>query len=136
MIKRSVHEWLELWGEWERCGRAYLAHLQPKSSMGIYMDTVLPTDKAPLPELNDEEAEWFCSIMTRFRRSRPRLFELLLWIHARQLSLREVASRLDVNRHRVGEMYERAIGWVESLTEAQYGLDEIQTKKRLQGGRH
>lgn len=136
MIKRSVHDWLELWGEWERCGRAYLAHLQPKSPMGICMDSLLPTNKMSPPEIDDDGALWFCGILTRLRRSRPKLFEVLLWVHVQQLSMREVASRLQLNRIRTGETYERAIGWLDAMIEAELAIAEIKSKKGLQGGCH
>jgi hypothetical protein len=136
MFKRNVNEWLVVWGEWERCGRAYLAHLQPKSSMAIWMDTVLPTERPPQPELDDDGAAWFCGLMSRLKRSRPRLYQLLHWIHVTQLSTREVSTRLNINRHRTDQLYERAVGWLDAMIEAEMGIAEINYKKSLQGGRH
>jgi hypothetical protein len=119
MVKRDVHEWLALWGEWERNGRAYLAHLQPKSPMGLYMDSVLPTQKGFAPSLDDEGAAWFCGLMSRLKQSHKLQYDVLYCVHVSLLSMREVSETMRINRHKVAGMYERALGWVDGNLDAQ-----------------
>lgn len=119
MVKRDVHEWLALWGEWERNGRAYLKHLQPVSPMGIFMDSVLPTEKGFAPSLDDEGALWFCRLMSRLKQTRRLHYDVLYCVHVRLLSMREVSEKLHINRHKSAGVYERAMGWVDGQLDAQ-----------------
>ena len=114
---KSVFDLLDAWGEWERCGSNVLRHLQTKSSMQAWMDSVLPARRAFAPGMSDDEALAFGRIMLQLKSARAASYEVLYMVHVDNASMRDVASRLNVSRDLAGKMYERAIGWLEGCFE-------------------
>lgn len=115
--QKSVFDLLEAWGEWERCGSNVLRHLQTKSSMQSWMDSVLPSQRGFAPGMSDDEALAFGQVMLKLKTLRRASFEVLYMVHVDRASMRDVASRLNVSRESAARIYERAIGWLEGCFE-------------------
>lgn len=114
---KNVIEMLDEWGEWERCGSAYLAHLQTKSPMGVWIDSVLPAQRAFAPSMNDEDALAFGKIMLELKKTRPAQYKILFLVHVWKLSMRDVAICLDISRGLADKEYARAVERVECYIE-------------------
>lgn len=114
--KRTVHEWLQLWGEWERAGANYLAHLSPPSNMEIVIrGNVQQVQHSFSPSLDDDEAMWFCKLMSKLKSVRPDAYNLFEMVDIWQMSMREVSRRLGVSFESAARLYENAIGIIEGM---------------------
>ena len=116
MIKGlSIQKRLELWGEWERHGRNYTAHLQPKSCLEHSGVLVLKDDRPPLPELSDDDAAWFCAIMANVKTCSPYNYRVLKLRYMNDFSIVRVKTFLKVGQDRCYELISIAEFYVEQL---------------------
>jgi hypothetical protein len=106
----SVIEMLDAWGEWERCGSNVLRHLQSKSSLGAWLDSVTTTHRGFAPSMSDDDALLFGRTMLVLKNSRPDLYRVLFMVHVDKESMRAVASRINMSWERAAKLYERGIG--------------------------
>lgn len=104
---------LDAWGEWERCGSNVLRHLQTKSSLGVWLDSVTTTHRSFGPSMSDDDALMFGRVMLVLKQSQPGQYRILFLVHVERCSMREVASKLNINRVLAAKVYERALGWVD-----------------------
>lgn len=111
--EKSVIELLDAWGEWERCGSNVLRHLQTKSSLGVWLDSVTTTHRAFAPSLSDDDALLFGRTMLAVKNSRPDLYRVLFMVHVERESMRTVSSRLNISWERAAKTYARAIGVID-----------------------
>jgi hypothetical protein len=117
--EKNVFEILDAWGEWERCGSNVLKHLQSKSSLGVWLDSVTTTRRSFAPSMSDDEALMFGRVMLALKTNRPGQYQVLFLVHVERCSMRDVASKLNINRVLAAKIYERAIGWVECCFDIQ-----------------
>jgi len=113
--KRCVTEWLELWGEWERCGSNYLKHLQPHSNMLAVDMVAVYEDTPPPPELNDDDARIICEQMAALKRKTPRHFRLLKQYYVLRLSTTRMAAFNKTTRDDLRLSLAKAEGYCEDF---------------------
>lgn len=114
---KSVIDMLDAWGEWERCGSNVLRHLQTKSSLGAWLDSVTTTHRGFGPSMSDDDALLFGQTMLALKNVRPGQYQVLFLVHVERCSMRDVSSKLNVSRVLAAKIYERAIGWLEGCFE-------------------
>lgn len=110
---KSVIDMLDAWGEWERCGSNVLRHLQTKSSLGAWLDSVTTTHRGFGPSMSDDDALLFGRTMLAVKNSRPDLYKILFMVHVERESMRTVSSRLNISWERAAKTYERALGVID-----------------------
>lgn len=117
--EKSVIDMLDAWGEWERCGSNVLRHLQTKSSLAAWLDSVTTTQRGFAPSLSDDDALLFGRTMLVLKQSRPSQYRILFLVHVELCSMRDVSSKLNINRVLAAKVYERAVGWIEGCFDFQ-----------------
>jgi hypothetical protein len=111
--EKSVIEMLDAWGEWERCGSNVLRHLQTKSSLGVWLDSVTTSQRGFAPSMSDDDALLFGRTMLLIKNSRPDLYRVLFMVHVERESMRAVSARLNISWERAAKTYERALGVID-----------------------
>lgn len=104
MKQRSIQEWLDLWGEWERVGSNYTKHLQPKSCMLSLDAVVVRLDFSPEPELADDEARFICGVMAHIKSSSPYNYRVLKLRYLSGLSMPRLKAFLKVGQDKCYEL--------------------------------
>lgn len=117
--EKSVIELLDAWGEWERCGSNVLRHLQTKSSLCLWIESVTTVQRGFAPSMSDDEALLFGRAMLALKHSRPGEYRILFLVHVERCSMRDVSSKLNINRVLAAKNYERGLGWLEGCFEFQ-----------------
>lgn len=117
--ENGVIELLDAWGEWERCGSNVLRHLQTKSSLGAWLDSVTTTQRGFAPSMSDDDALLFGRAMLALKQARPGEYRILFLVHVERCSMREVSGKLNINRVLAAKIYERGLGWLEGCFEFQ-----------------
>lgn len=115
MSKRGIVEILELWGEWERSGRNYTKHLQPKSGLLMIDVVVVREDEPPLPTLDDDEAALICRKMAIIKTQSPYNYRVLKMRYMNCLSIPRLTTYLKVGRPKCYEL----------LTLAEFYAEEV-----------
>ncbi len=111
--EKSVIDILNAWGEWERCGSNVLRHLQTKSSLAAWLDSVTTTQRGFAPSLSDDDALLFGRTMLILKNNRPDLYRILFMVHVSQDSMRSVSSKLNISWERAAKLYERGLGIID-----------------------
>ncbi len=111
--ENGVIELLDAWGEWERCGSNVLRHLQTKSSLGAWLDSVTTTQRGFAPSLSDDDALLFGRTMCAIKNNRPDLYRVLFMVHVERESMRTVSARLNISWERAAKIYERGLGVID-----------------------
>jgi hypothetical protein len=118
MQKRTVTQWLELWGEWERKGSKPW-NLGSKSSMLSIDAGYLKSSTWVRAMANDDEAWWLHSIMIEIKNKRLDYYEYLFDVHAERKTFvtigYEKTPRIDWRT--ASKNYGRAVAYVECLFE-------------------
>ena len=112
---RPVHEWLSLWGAWERAGGGYLSHLYINSNMQIVMRDNVQQETHGEIMLNEDDESWFCDLISRVKRNNPAGYELLFRVEVLQWSMREIARREKCSFEQCARNYENVVGYVDGM---------------------
>lgn len=112
-VEKNVIEILDAWGEWERSGSNVLRHLQAKSALGVWLDSVTTTQRGFAPSMSDDDALLFGRTMLAVKNTRPDLYRVLFMVHVERESMRTVSSRLNISWERAAKIYERALGVID-----------------------
>ena len=114
--KRSVQEWLDLWGEWEFYQRNVMFALSYKPSMTAISVVVLRDDSPPAPALSDDDQPWLCDdVMAKIKRESNRNYRILKMKYMLGYSQERIRAYLKVSKNRSYEDTQLAIFYAESV---------------------
>ena len=98
------------WGKWSRDARNSLG---TKSASLIVMQLVQPARMGSDPDICDDDALRVDRAASQLKRYDSKMYEIVELYFLRCLSMKEIESRLKLNRSQTEKLFSRACGWLE-----------------------